>query len=99
MIVWPGVTFTENPYEPLVVFVMQLVVDVGIVGDVVMQAPVMGAPAESRTVPVIVIDGLALELGAGVGVCGGSVRTGVATLDGDVGTTVRAGDGDPDAGS
>ena len=77
---------------------MQLVVDVGIVGDVVMQAPVTGAPAASRTVPVIVMVGfaLALGIGVGVGVCGGSVRNGVATL---VGATVRAGDGDPDAGS
>ena len=96
MIVWPGAAFTENPYEPFVVFVMQLVVDVGIVGDVVTQAPVTGAPAESRTVPVIVIDGLALELGVGVGVCGGSVFTGVGAT---VGATVRAGVGDPDAGS
>ena len=77
---------------------MQLVGDVGMVGEVVMQAPLTGAPAESRTVPVIVIDGFVLELGVGEGVCGGSVRAGVATL---VGATVRVGvdDGDPDAGS
>ena len=78
-------TGTEKPYEPLVVLVMQPAVEVGMLGEVVMHAPVTGAPAESRTVPAIVTTGFALELGAGV--CGGSVRTGV-------GATVRTGVGD-----
>ena len=97
MIVWPGVTGTENPYEPfVVVFTMQLVVEVGIVDEVVTQAPVTGAPAESWTVPVIVAVGFVVDDGVGVGVCGGSVRTGVAAA---VGPTIRVGVGDPDAGS
>ena len=97
MIVWPGVTGTEKPYEPfVVVFTMQLVGEVGIVGEVVTQASVTGAPAESWTVPVIVTVGFVVDDGAGVGVCGGSVRSGVGA---PVGARVRVGVAEPAAGS
>ena len=75
---------------------MQLVVEVGMVGDVVTHAPLTGAPAASTTVPVIVTVGFVVDDGDGVGVCGGSVRSGVGAT---VGAIVRAGAGDPAAGS
>jgi hypothetical protein len=99
VITWPGVAGAEKPYEPFFVLNVHCVVDVGILGDVVMQASVTLAPAESRTVPAIVTDALAVEVAVGrtvgVEVCGGSVRVGV----GSAAVGVRVGDGDSDASS
>src|SRR5260221_14079200 len=95
--VWPGVNVPEIPYTPLLTFTLHCVVDVGNVGDVVMQAPLTFAPVESRTVPVIVIGA---RVGVAVGgrvvdgfVVGGSGRGGVG------GVAVPAGGGVAPGGS
>ena len=90
MIVCPGVIVAEKLYEPFVVFTMQLVAEVGMVGDVVMQASEIAAPVESWTEPVMVADcfGLAEGTGAGDGEGDGedewtgSVGTGLAVASG-----------------
>jgi hypothetical protein len=102
VIACPGVADGyEMPYEPLVVLTLHCVVEVGTVAEVMMHAPVAGAPDGSFTMPVIVI-ALFVAVGLGVGVAlrvsvrsgvGVGVRTGV----GVGGADVRTGDGDADA--
>src|SRR5437762_13624395 len=90
-------------YDPLFVWMLHAVVEVGGVGDVEMQAFVTLLPAASRTVPVIVLGCFVAVVGSGVGdaVRAGSVWSGVGVADG----VVRTGDGavvgvgDADGGS
>lgn len=96
MIVWPGVIDAVMPYEPFFVWKRQLVVDVGGVADVEMQALLTLVAAASRTVPVIVVDCFVPVVGSGVG---DGVRVAVRIGVGVVGAVVRVGVGDPDAGS
>lgn len=92
MIVCPGVIVAEKPYDPFVVFTMQLVAEVGMVGEVVMQASEIAAPLDSWTVPVMVVVCFALAEGSGVGEgeWNGSVGSGVA-MTGVVGAGTVAG--------
>jgi hypothetical protein len=103
VIVCPGVTVADKPYDPLFVLKMHWVVDVGNCGDVEMHASLTAAPDPSRTVPVIVTVGFGLDdvVGVRVGVggtgCGVSVRSGVAVGASVGARVVRAGVVDADA--